>query len=40
MQGQQKDSRWALNRRDAIIDITALTMEEAADELQMQVAAS
>jgi hypothetical protein len=29
--------QWALDRGDAIIDTTALTMEEAADELQRQV---
>lgn len=31
--------QWALNRGDAVIDTTALTMEEAADELQRQVSA-
>jgi hypothetical protein len=29
--------RWALDRGDVVIDTTALTMEEAADELQRQV---
>src|SRR5215470_5932339 len=32
--------QWALNRGDAVIDTTALTMEEAADELQRQISAS
>jgi len=32
--------QWALDRGDAIIDTTALTMDEAADELQRQVSAS
>jgi RNase adaptor protein for sRNA GlmZ degradation len=32
--------QWALNRGDAIIDTTALTIEEAADELQRQISAS
>ena len=32
--------QWALNRGDAVIDTTALTMQEAADELQRQMSAS
>jgi hypothetical protein len=32
--------QWALNRGDAIINTTTLTMEEAVDELQRQVSAS
>ena len=32
--------RWALDRGDVVIDTTALTMEEAADELERQVSAS
>src|SRR5262249_44706322 len=31
--------QWALDRGDAIIDTTALTIEEAVDELQRQVSA-
>ena len=32
--------RWALDRGDVVIDTTALTMEEAADELERQVSVS
>jgi len=32
--------QWALDRSDVVIDTTALTIEEAADELQKQVSAS
>src|SRR5262245_30389453 len=32
--------QWALDRGDVVIDTTALTMEEAADELERQVSAS
>src|SRR5262245_52009473 len=32
--------RWALDRGDVVIDTTALTMEETADELERQVSAS